>query len=125
MSFTCYHLTTADTTDVQNVTVTLIDRHGNTSEVQCDFITGSEAIGCKVVIKSAYGSESHLLIRNTSTNLATLTVTLKHPLRCYVEVEAFDVESDDSIGSVAVPGLLVANFSTETPCPVGIGPSKL
>ena len=52
---------------------------------------------------------------NISTNSATTTVTLEHPPSCYTGVEAFDIESDSSIGSLAVPGQLLEG-RLETPC---------
>jgi hypothetical protein len=39
----------ADTTDVQAVKVTLIEG-ANASTIQCEFITGSNAAGCMVVL---------------------------------------------------------------------------
>ena len=111
-----------DTTDVQRVSVTLSGQENVYSvTVQCEFIIGSNATGCRVVLKSIYGNETHALMRNNLTYLATLNgVVLEHPLSCYKEVEAFDIEYDDTIGSIAVPGqlLLINNFSNmETLCP--------
>ena len=54
------------------------------------------------------------LTRNINTNSATTIVTLEHPPSCYTGVEAFDIESDGSVGSLAVPGQLGGR--SETPC---------
>jgi hypothetical protein len=87
----------------------------NASSVQCDFISGSDAIGCMVVLTSGNRQKAQYnLTRNQSTNSATTTVTLEHPPSCYTGVEAFDIESDGSVGSLAVPGQLLNNSST--PC---------
>ena len=53
---------------------------------------------------------------NISTNAATTSVTLEHPPSCYTGVEAFDVKSDGSVGSLAVPGQLKLGGRLETPC---------
>ena len=55
---------------------------------------------------SALGNETLKLTRNVTTNTAESTVKLNHSLSCYHKVIAFDVESDNSTGSLAVPGIL-------------------
>ena len=102
----------ADTTDVQVVKVTLTEGE-NVSTIQCEFTTGSNATGCMVVL-SGFVPYHVNLTRNPSKNSATLTVTLEHPPSCYTGVEAFDIESDGSVGSLAVPGQLGGRL--ETPC---------
>ena len=91
----------------------------NASIIQCEFIAGSTASGCMVVLT---GYETYIvniiLNRNVSTNSATTTVTLEHPPSCYTRVEAFDIESDRSIGSLAVPGQLGGRL--ETPCIIAV-----
>lgn len=89
----------------------------NSSVVLCDFIRGSNASGCVVTLKSVYGNESHALTRNSALNSATLAVTLEHPPTCYQQVEALDVEWNGVVGSLALPGELIRNFSDELPCP--------
>ena len=67
------------------------------------------------MLNSEKGQEAYYnLTRNQSANLATLTVTLEHPLSCYDGVEAFDIESDASIGSLAIPGQI--RNSSQTLC---------
>ena len=64
------------------------------------------------------------LTNNVSTNVATTSVTLERPPSCYTGVEAFDIESDGSVGSLAVPGQLGGRL--ETPCAlVQTSPSKI
>ena len=102
--------------------VTLIEGV-NASTIQCGFIPGSNAIGCMVVITGFVPYHVNLT-RNPSTNLTTSTVTLEHPPSCYAGVEAFDIESDGSVGSLAVPGQLGGR--SEIPCaPVQTLPSKI
>ena len=85
-----------------------------TATVQCSFLIGSNARGCMVVLMSLYGKESQILTRNLTTNLAMSTIILNYVQSCYHGVEAFDVESDDTIGSLPVPGMLFRNVSK--PC---------
>ena len=79
----------------------------NASTIQCEFITGSNAAGCMVLLTSENGQEEHYnLTKIPNMNCSTLTVTLKHPLSSYNGVVAFDIESDGSIGSLAISGQL-------------------
>ena len=104
----------ADTTDVQAVTATQIEGV-NALTIKCEFITGSNATGCMVVLT---GFEAYRvnLTKNQNSNSTTLTVTLEHPQSCYTGVEAFDIEADGSVGSLAVPGQLKLGTESETPC---------
>ena len=106
----------ADTTDVQIVKATLIEGV-NASTIQCGFIPGSDATGCMVVL-TGFVPHHVNLTRNPSTNLTTSTVTLEHLPSCYTGVEAFDIESDGSVGSLAVPGQLGGRL--ETPCIIAV-----
>ena len=99
----------ADTTDVQVVTATLMEGV-DASIIQCEFVAGSTASGCMVVL-TGFRKYKISLTRNINTNSATTTVTLEHPPSCYTGVEAVDIESD---GSLAVPGQLEGRL--ETPC---------
>ena len=104
------------------VKVTLIEG-ANVSSIQCEFIAGSNATGCMVVLTGFVPYHINLT-RNPSTNLINSTVTLEHPLSCYTGVEAFDIESDGSVGSLAVPGQLGGIL--ETPCtPIQTSPSEI
>ena len=78
--------------------------------VQCYFITGSNAQGCMVVLVGEFD--------NITANLSNLeeksskVLTISHPLSCYREIFAFDIESDGSVGTLAVPGV----FNSTTSC---------
>lgn len=87
------------------VEVTLKEDSSQDASIQCEFIVGSKATGCMVVLTSEQGREEYHLTRNTLTNSAILRVTLRHVVSSYVDVEAFDIELDGLIGSVAVPGM--------------------
>jgi hypothetical protein len=102
----------ADTTDVQFVTATLMEGV-NASIIQCEFVAGSTASGCMVVLTGVVTYNINLT-RDINKNLAISFVTLEHLPSCYTGVEAFDIESDGSVGTLPVPGQLRGRL--ETPC---------
>ena len=89
----------------------------NTTIIKCEFIVGSRATGCMVVLiyNETEGQDAYYnLTRNA--NIATLTVTLKQSLSCYNRIEAFDIESDGSVGSLTIPGQLRSTSSSQNSC---------
>ena len=99
-----------DTTDVQMVTATAIDGI-NAFIVHCEFIAGTDAQGCMVVLVGELDNITAYLERNDSKVL-----TANNPLSCYHDIFAFDIENDRMNGTLAIPGMLVKNFSFPTPC---------
>ena len=85
----------------------------NASTIQCEFITGSDATGCMVMLISENNEYQHNLTRGNQS-VAVLSVTLEHSPSCYIGVEAFDIESDGSVGSLAIPGQL--RVDSQAPC---------
>ena len=106
-----YLVSSADTTDVQTVTVTPIEGV-NTLTIQCEFITGFNATGCMVVLTGLNEPYHVNLTRNPNSNSTTTTVTLEYPLSCYTGVKAFDIEADGSVGSLPVLGQLKTESGT-------------
>ena len=98
------------TTDVQNVTATLTETM-DAFVVQCDFITGSNAQGCMVVLVGEFGNITINLEQNGCDIL-----NVSHPLSFYHEIFAFDIETDGSVGTLAVPGVFNINDSSDTTC---------
>ena len=94
------------TTDVQNVTATPVESM-DAFVVQCDFITGSNAKGCMFVLEGEFENITANLEQNDSE-----IVNVSHPLSCYCEIFAFDIESDGSVGTLAVPGILLTGSIT-------------
>ena len=90
-----------DTTDVQNVTVSERES-GNSVTISCNFMTGSEARGCVVLLVGEVTNTTVVLKRE-----GVATAELPHPLGCYSDVIVFDIEADGSNGSFPVPGTLV------------------
>ena len=111
----------ADTTDVQRIIVAPHEE-SNTFVVQCTFLTGSIAQGCMVVLKSEFDSITINLTRNSWCAADTLEVTL--PLSNYSEVLGYDIESDGSIGTLAVHGIILKNGGSTAPCMLsGLSPN--
>ena len=104
------YCTCTDTTDVQAITV---DEESVSARIRCDFITGSNAQGCLVVVVVGDGKGSQTLTfnltrqRNTSTAFKEIR-SLVNGSNCYnvVMIFAYDIEEDGSVGNLAVPGRL-------------------
>ena len=81
----------------------------NTNEfrIQCNFIIGSDARGCKVVLICELSNTTVNLTRKNSITEVTTCYVLPHPLSSYNEVFAFDIEADGSTGTLPVPGILM------------------
>ena len=94
----------------------------NAFELHCLFITGSNAQGCMVVVVGVFGNITGKLTK--SSGLCTTEVlNTVHSLSSYYEVFGFDIESDGSVGTLAVPGVLMTNVSTVAPCTANPPPS--
>ena len=85
--------------------------------VRCEFITGSDAQGCSVVLvgRSEIDNVTYTVRLNrsdTSTNLTELEklINATFPLSCYRDVYGFDIESDGSIGTLAISGVLITSI---------------
>ena len=69
----------ADTTDVQVITAVLFDDENSTT-IQCEFLLGSNAVGCMVVLTSENNQKEYYnLTRNPDMNCSNLVVNLEHP----------------------------------------------
>ena len=114
-SNSCIHCSALyiDTTDVQMIRAVPLE-DSNAFMLQCNFINGSDAQGCMVVVVSQFGNVSRNLTRNSTHVTGIINVT--HPFSCFNKVVGFDIESDRSVGTLAVPGVLVMNISTAGPC---------
>ena len=84
-----------------------------TFRVQCDFIPGSDAQGCMIVLVGEYNNVSVTLFMNqTYSEIINIT----NSVSCYKRVVAFDVEHNGQIGTLAVPGKLSGNVNITTKC---------
>ena len=83
----------------------------STVMIQCEFITGSDARGCLVVLMGGLFNTTVMLTKEESDRETVIIYMLPLPLTCYHDVFALDIESDESIGTLPVPGVIVMNFN--------------
>lgn len=68
------------------------------------------------------------ITRSSKCSSHTTILNATHPLTSYNEVYGYDIESDGSIGTLAVPGVITRNSDKISPCLPGElkpSPSKL
>ena len=102
----------ADTTDVQMVRATVLSNLSNTFRIHCDFISGSDALGCLVILVGKYDNTTITLLRNSTNSEVNVTESVS----CYKGVLGFDIEGDGQIGNLAVPGRLFPDIYSNTKC---------
>ena len=77
----------------------------STIDIQCWFIHGSDALGCKAVLVSDYPSVNYEVMnisRNDNNMSASGMFNLTQPVSCYSKVLAFDIESDDTLSNLTL-----------------------
>ena len=113
----------ADTTDVQTITAVVAEDYDSTLKITilCDFITGSNAQGCMVVLVGDLIHSTMNLTRNSTWTMETLTKCAN-----LHDVFGFDIESDGSIGILPVPGVVIQNTTQNksTCLPNEVTPSR-
>ena len=92
-------------------------------DVQCHFINGSDAQGCKILITSDHPSvenSSTVLIKNSESNtIVSQELNLSYSIDCYHRVFAFDIEMNGTIGKSAIIERAVMENSLSTShCPI-------
>ena len=93
-----------DTTDLQGVQVNVIQAStGVRIQVTCDFILGSDAQGCMVVL---VGQSENTTINITMDDECTVKI-LPHATTLS-DIFGFDIEYDGSVGTLAIPGTITA-----------------
>ena len=107
------------TSDVQVISAEAVGDY--VCAVECHFINGSDALGCKVHLVSDHPNvdtvvESLLNRENdsiSSSHLIKREFTLPHPVSCYRHVLAFDIENDNNISEFAIYGNLTLQVGVE------------
>ena len=92
------------TSDVQAVNATVLNE--STIDIQCWFIHGSDALGCKVVLVSDCPNISDVhanLSRSDMSAIGQLTSTY---IFCYHRVFAFDIDVNNTISNLTVEGVI-------------------
>ena len=98
------------TSDVQAITVTVVGE--STIDIQCLFIEGSDAIGCKAVFVSectgtgVFYQQYTNLVRVNSTSSGQLRLSLSYSNLCHHRVFAYDIEIDNTTSSFAIDGII-------------------
>ena len=100
-----------DTTDVQNISAVGLDDQ-RSFIIECEFISGSDAQGCLVILVGELDNITTILTRTSNVE----TVEVANPPLSYFKVLAFDVEQDGSIGTVAIQGDIVAKGENKGLC---------
>ena len=102
------------TSDVQVISAEAVGDY--VCAVECHFINGSDALGCKIHLVSDHPNVKTVvksLIREndsiSSSHLIKRELTLPHPVSCYRHVLAFDIENDNNISEFAINGSLSTN----------------
>jgi hypothetical protein len=103
ISFRRLIIATIDTTDVQQVEAKQI---GSDIQVQCNFISGSDALGCMVVLVGD-AINTTVNVTRCGTRSCSVLILNSKSLSCYCEVFAFDIESDGSVGTLSISGELM------------------
>ena len=79
-------------------------------------MTGSDARGCMVILMGEVVNATMSLTRQDDSVVAVAKRTLPHSLNCYHQVVAFDIESNGTVGTVMVPGVLLRQVSQREKC---------
>ena len=110
----------ADTTDVQNVRVAFEKDIGTTSTVitRCEFIAGSDAQGCMVVL--TFGESDSRTVNLTREKGCSRQKLVGMDTKVLTNVVGFDIEADGSVGTLLVQGEVVAD-AKNLPCLPMIG----
>ena len=88
----------------------------NAFVVRCTFVNSSEAMGCRILLLGTFDNTTATLTKD-GTNSAEAVINTSYPVSCYTDVFGYDIESDGSIGTLAVPGLLMTtNTSSGMMC---------
>ena len=93
------------TSDVQAVNAIVVDE--STVDIQCWFIHGSDALGCKVVLDSDCPNISDIHSNLTRTEMsASGQLSLIHNISCYLRVFAFDIDVNNTVSNLTIEGMI-------------------
>ena len=90
----------AGVSDLQDVTLMAVGESRSIVDIQCLFISGSDAVGCKVVVVSDHqgiNNETINLTRNNTSAHGQLNLT--HKAYCYHRLLAHTITTDHQIVS--------------------------
>ena len=91
------------TSDVQAVNATVVNE--STIDIQCWFIHGSDALGCKVVLVSYCPNVSDVHANLSRSDMSVSNhLILTHNISCYHQLLAFDIDVNNTIGNLTIEG---------------------
>ena len=103
------------TSDVQSVNATVVGE--STIDIQCWFIHGSDALGCKVVLVSDYpnvdNAEATFLREDIS---AFGQFYLTHEALCYQRVHAYSVDINSTLSTLHTDGNIITPAEDNDVC---------
>ena len=105
----------ADTTDLQKITAVISDDGGNDAgmvTVRCDFISGSDALGCMVVLVGGLDNTT-VTVNLTRDGSSACVIEALPSTMTFSHIIGFDIESDGSVGTLQVPGIITMTNSAE------------
>ena len=90
----------------------------STIDIQCWFIHGSDALGCKVVLVSDHQGVHNETMNITRNNIMSASGTFNstQPVSCYNRVFAFDIEINNTLSNVAIEGKFQPTATTNSIC---------
>ena len=105
-------MNTTDTTDVQSVRAICLNS-SNEFKIKCDYIYGSDALGCMVVLVGKFGNVTASLFRESRRDVV---VSVPSSASCYDNVIAFDIEQDGFVTLLPIPGVLIRSCGVGPQC---------
>ena len=113
-----YYYVFTVTSDVQSVSATVVDE--STIAMQCFFIHGSDALGCKVVLVSNCTNVRNIhtiITRSNSTMItsASRRLSLTHTISCYHKLHAFSIDINDTISNLMIEGIVYILMTDDEP----------
>ena len=87
-------------------------------DIQCWFIHGSDALGCKVVLVSDHPGVHNETMNITRNNIMSASGTFNstQPVYCYNRVFAFDIEINNTLSNVVIEGKFQPTVITNSMC---------
>ena len=107
--------TSLDTSDVKAVIATVVN--DSTVSIQCTFIYGSDAMGCRVVLvsdHSSVGNEAINIYIQRHDQFGSGRFSLVYPVSCYSEVLASDIEFNNVLSDVKIVAKLQQPLNTQS-----------
>ena len=93
------------TSDVQSVSASVVGE--STIDIQCWFIHGSDALGCKVVLVSDCPSISDVHANLSRSDMsASGQLSLTYNISCYHRVFAFNIDVNNTISTLTIEGMI-------------------